>query len=115
MTNDDEAFARPILQFGPSARTFGPCHQWSCNDAGLPLRIWFTGFSVSRLARRGIPSHSDLRRTASTGMAEAGVPRDHIAKALNHVEGGPAATRIYDRCACTTGRSETRWNAGRVV
>ncbi|HEY0874460.1 MAG TPA: tyrosine-type recombinase/integrase [Vicinamibacterales bacterium] len=41
----------------------------------------------------------DLRRTASTGMAEAGVPRDHIAKVLNHVEGGPAATRVYDRYA----------------
>jgi integrase len=41
----------------------------------------------------------DLRRTASTGMAEAGVPRDHIAKVLNHVEGGPAATRTYDRYA----------------
>jgi integrase len=41
----------------------------------------------------------DLRRTASTRMAEAGVPRDHIAKVLNHVEGGPAATRIYDRYA----------------
>ncbi len=41
----------------------------------------------------------DLRRTASTGMAEAGVPRDHIAKVLNHIEGGPAATRIYDRYA----------------
>ena len=41
----------------------------------------------------------DLRRTASTGMAEAGVPRDHIAKVLNHVEGGPAATRISDRYA----------------
>jgi integrase len=26
----------------------------------------------------------DLRRTASTGMAEAGVHRDHIAKVLNH-------------------------------
>lgn len=39
----------------------------------------------------------DLRRTAATKMAEAGVPRDHIAKVLNHVEGGPAATRVYDR------------------
>src|SRR5258705_8384223 len=26
-------------------------------------------------------------------MAEAGVPRDHIARVLNHVEGDPAATR----------------------
>jgi integrase len=39
----------------------------------------------------------DLRRTAATRMAEAGIPRDHIAKVLHHVEGGPAATRVYDR------------------
>ena len=30
-------------------------------------------------------------------MGAAGVPRDHIAKVLSHVEGGPRATRIYDR------------------
>ena len=30
-------------------------------------------------------------------MAEAGVSRDHIAKVLNHVEAGPAATRVYER------------------
>ena len=41
----------------------------------------------------------DLRRTAATRMAEVGVPRDHIAKVRNHVEGGPAATRVYDRYA----------------
>ena len=41
----------------------------------------------------------DLLRTAATRMAEAGVPRDHIANVLNHVEGGPAATRVYDRYA----------------
>ena len=39
----------------------------------------------------------DLRRTAATRMAEAGVSRDHIAKVLNHVETGPSATRVYDR------------------
>ncbi len=39
----------------------------------------------------------DLRRTAATGMAAAGVPRDHIARVLNHVEGGARATRVYDR------------------
>lgn len=39
----------------------------------------------------------DLRRTAATRIAEAGIPRDHIAKVLNHVEGGPRATRVYDR------------------
>lgn len=39
----------------------------------------------------------DLRRTAATRMAETGVPRDHIAKVLNHIDGGPEATRVYDR------------------
>ena len=39
----------------------------------------------------------DLRRTAATRMAAAGVPRDHIARVLNHVEGGARATRVYDR------------------
>lgn len=41
----------------------------------------------------------DLRRTAATHMAAAGVPREHIARVLNHVEGGPRATKIYDRYA----------------
>jgi integrase len=39
----------------------------------------------------------DLRRTAATRMAATGIPRDHIAKVLNHVEGGARATRVYDR------------------
>jgi integrase len=39
----------------------------------------------------------DLRRTAATKMAEAGVPRHHISAVLNHVEAGAAVTRIYDR------------------
>jgi integrase len=39
----------------------------------------------------------DLRRTAATGMAEAGIAREHIARVLNHVEGGARATKIYDR------------------
>jgi hypothetical protein len=30
-------------------------------------------------------------------MAAAGVPRDHVSRVLNHVEGGPTATRVYDR------------------
>ena len=37
----------------------------------------------------------DLRRTAGTLMAEAGVPRLVISKVLNHAEGG--VTAIYDR------------------
>ena len=44
-------------------------------------------------------------------MAEAGVPRDHIAKVLNHVEGGPAATRVYDRYDYDTEKRDAleRW------
>lgn len=58
------------------------------------------GKKAASILCRGLSFHfraHDLRRTASTGMAEAGVPRDHIAKVLNHVLGGPAATRVYDR------------------
>lgn len=39
----------------------------------------------------------DLRRTAATRMAEAGITREHLARVLNHIEGGPAVTRVYDR------------------
>jgi integrase len=39
----------------------------------------------------------DLRRTAATKMAEAGVRREHIARVLNHVDAGARATRVYDR------------------
>jgi len=39
----------------------------------------------------------DLRRTAATKMAEAGIPRTHIAYVLNHADGTPRATQVYDR------------------
>ena len=39
----------------------------------------------------------DLRRTAATFMASAGIAREHIGHVLNHVEGGARATRVYDR------------------
>jgi integrase len=39
----------------------------------------------------------DLRRTGSTRMAEAGIPGFDIAKVLNHVDGTPRATKIYNR------------------
>ena len=38
----------------------------------------------------------DLRRSAATGMAEAGASRDTISKVLNHVDRGPRSTRVYD-------------------
>jgi integrase len=39
----------------------------------------------------------DLRRTASTKMAEAGISQADISRVLNHVEGGPVATKVYVR------------------
>jgi integrase len=39
----------------------------------------------------------DLRRTAATNMRRAGIPRDDVSRVLNHKEGGPAATSVYDR------------------
>jgi integrase len=53
----------------------------------------------SRIARAlGIEFRGhDLRRTAATKMAEAGVPRHHISAVLNHVEAGARITRVYDR------------------
>jgi integrase len=52
--------------------------------------------ALARVLKIDFRGH-DLRRTAATRMAAAGVPRDHIAKVLNHVEGGARATRVYDR------------------
>jgi integrase len=39
----------------------------------------------------------DLRRTASSEMGAAGIPRETIAKVLNHVDRGARMTKIYDR------------------
>ena len=43
----------------------------------------------------------DLRRTAATFMAAAGIPREHIGHVLNHVEGGARATRVGECCRCS--------------
>ena len=39
----------------------------------------------------------DLRRTASTKVAEAGISQADIARVLNHSEGGPRVTQIHNR------------------
>ena len=39
----------------------------------------------------------DLRRTASTKMAENGISQADIARVLNHSEGGPRVTQVYNR------------------
>jgi integrase len=54
------------------------------------------GAALSRTLGFQFRGH-DLRRTAATRMAEAGVPRQHISAVLNHVQAGPTATRVYDR------------------
>ena len=41
----------------------------------------------------------DLRRTAATNMAATGVPSEHVSRVLNHAEGGPKATHVYNRYA----------------
>jgi integrase len=51
---------------------------------------------IARVLKIDFRGH-DLRRTAATKMAEAGVPRHHISAVLNHVEAGAAVTRVYDR------------------
>jgi len=51
---------------------------------------------IARVLKFDFRGH-DLRRTAATKMAEAGVPRQHISAVLNHVERGASVTRVYDR------------------
>lgn len=57
--------------------------------------------AVARLRKRtGIEFRvHDIRRSVATGIARLGVPRETISAILNHVVGGPAATRVYDRHA----------------
>lgn len=56
--------------------------------------------SIARLsdpdANPDIRGH-DLRRTAATRMAEAGIPESDISRVLNHVVAGSKTTRIYQR------------------
>jgi len=51
---------------------------------------------IARVLKIEFRGH-DLRRTAATKMAEAGVPRHHISAVLNHVEDGARVTRVDDR------------------
>ncbi|MEE8587264.1 MAG: tyrosine-type recombinase/integrase [Acidobacteriota bacterium] len=39
----------------------------------------------------------DLRRTAASGMAALGTPRDTLSKILNHKSADGSVTAIYDR------------------
>ena len=55
----------------------------------------------------------DLRRTAATRMAEAGVPRDHIARVLNHVRELDRQRRGSTTGTTTTRKNVVRLSAGR--
>lgn len=59
-------------------------------------RIKKAGAALSRVLGFEFRSH-DLRRTVATRLGEAGIPREDISAVLNHVQGGAAATRVYDR------------------
>ena len=75
----------------------GATHVFTGRGGGLVEdRVRKAGAALSRVLGFEFRSH-DLRRTAATRMAAAGVPREHIAHVLNHVQGGPRATRVYDR------------------
>ena len=67
--------------------------------------------ALSRKLKVDFRAH-DLRRTAATIMAAAGVSRAHIARVLNHIEGGPAATRVYDRYAVRSGEASCARSPG---
>jgi integrase len=57
----------------------------------------------------------DLRRTAATKMAEAGISQSDIAKVLNHAEGGPRATQVYNRYAYDREKQIAMETWGRVL
>jgi integrase len=59
-------------------------------------RIKKAGAALSKVLGFEFRSH-DLRRTVATRLGEAGIPREDISAVLNHVQGGPPATRVYDR------------------
>jgi integrase len=71
-------------------------HVFAHHGESVKARAKKAGAALSRVLGFEFRGH-DLRRTAATRMAEAGVPRQHISAVLNHVEDGPAATRVYDR------------------
>lgn len=63
----------------------------------VSARIKKAASSLSRGLSFSFRAH-DLRRTVASGMAEAGVPRDHISHVLNHRSVTHASvTAIYDR------------------
>lgn len=74
-----------------------PDYVFTTRGGALPVdRVRKAGAALSRALGFEMRSH-DLRRTAATRMAAAGVPREHISRVLNHTPAGPVSTRVYDR------------------
>jgi integrase len=66
------------------------------NGSLVEDRVKKAGAALSAVLGFEFRSH-DLRRTVATRLGEAGIPREDISALLNHVQGGPVATRVYDR------------------
>jgi integrase len=66
-------------------------------DGVIPVaRVKKAGAACARALETTFRSH-DLRRTAATRMAAAGIPSAHIGHVLNRTPADAAATRVYDR------------------
>ena len=57
----------------------------------------------------------DLRRTVGTGMAREGISRGTLSEVMNHVDGGPRATVVYDRYNYDTEKRKALETWGRCL
>ena len=90
-----DALAIITAQQPDDAKRIGPVFAGRAG-ALVDARVKKAGAALSTVLGFAFRSH-DLRRTAATRMAAAGIPSAHISHVLNHVAGGPTSTRVYDR------------------
>jgi integrase len=76
------------------------------DNQGRPSGLIFSGIasrtaSTCRALRKGVGiddwTWHDIRRTAATGMARLGCPREHVEAALNHISARGGLVGIYQR------------------
>jgi len=93
--DQEKEMGRPEKNDDPSD---GEAHEFVFVGTGVSVRdrAKKAPSRIARVLKIEFRGH-DLRRTAATKMAEAGVPRQHISAVLNHVEHGARVTRVYDR------------------
>lgn len=76
---------------------------FACGFANLMAAAGRVASRMTTVARQVDPTTEldirghDLRRTAATRMAQAGIPTADISRVLNHVEAGPKASQVYQR------------------